>query len=95
MSPHGRLLVAVAAAVFTGVVGLGLLAHALAGAGNADVPSGTTVTSVGAGESVWDVAERATPNVDPSAVVATIQDLNELPKADVSAGTPLVVPAGD
>lgn len=91
--PRGRLLAAVAAVVFLGVVGLGLTVDALAGAGEAPVPSGTEVVSVGAGESLWDVAERAVPEVEPSAVVARIQELNDLAGGEVAAGTPLVVPA--
>ncbi|KMS82280.1 hypothetical protein ACZ91_59595 [Streptomyces regensis] len=87
------MLAAVAAVVFLGVVGLGLTVDALAGAGEAPVPSGTEVVSVGAGESLWDVAERAVPEVEPSAVVARIQELNDLAGGEVAAGTPLVVPA--
>ncbi|WP_083665866.1 LysM peptidoglycan-binding domain-containing protein [Saccharomonospora sp. CUA-673] len=89
------MLAAIALAVFLGVLGVGLTANALAGAGvgDAGIPSGTAVVSVGVGESLWDVAARTAPDAEPSAVVAKIQELNNMTGGGVAAGMPLVVPA--
>ncbi|GAA1218474.1 hypothetical protein [Prauserella alba] len=90
-------MIAVAVGVFSFVVASGLIANTLAGLGGsgaAEVPAETTVVSVGAGESLWDVAESAVPGADPAAVVTRIEELNDLAGGAVSAGTPLVVPVG-
>ncbi|MCP2253364.1 hypothetical protein LY13_002114 [Prauserella aidingensis] len=98
ITTQGWLLIAVAVGVFSFAVTVGLLAHALAAAGGsgdgAAVPADTAVVSVGAGESLWDVAESAAPEADPAAVVARIRELNDLAEGAVSAGVPLVVPVG-
>ncbi|PWV74623.1 LysM domain-containing protein [Prauserella marina] len=94
VAPRWTLLIAVAVTVFGAVVGIGLFASGVGGAGEVSVPSGTAVVSVEAGDTLWDVAERTAPGSDPAAVVARIQELNGLGGADVVAGTPLVVPAG-
>ena len=67
----------------------------LAGAA-APAPAGTTVTVVGAGESLSDVAGRVAPGSDADAVAGRIRELNELDGPGGSAltsGRPLVVPA--
>lgn len=93
-----RRIVAVAV---LGVV-LGVLVGVLAGfvmplAGDAaPAPAGTTVTVVGAGESLSDVAGRVAPGSDADAVAGRIRELNELDGPGGSAltpGRPLVVPA--
>ena len=50
-----------------------------------------TVT-VQAGETLWTVAERIAPHVDPRLVVAQIQQLNHLRGPQLLAGMQLVVP---
>jgi LysM repeat protein len=50
-----------------------------------------TVT-VHAGETLWDVARRVAPRVDPRLVVAQIEQRNHLDGAMVEAGQQLVVP---
>ncbi|WP_328308956.1 LysM peptidoglycan-binding domain-containing protein [Actinomycetospora sp. NBC_00405] len=59
----------------------------------APVPSGTTVTVVGSGESLSDVAGRIAPGSDADAVVGRIRELNELDGSSLAPGRPLVVPA--
>ena len=58
------------------------------------VPTATTVTVVGAGETLIDVAHRAAPEADTDATVERIRELNTLPSSAVSTGRPLVVPTG-
>lgn len=58
------------------------------------VPDRTAVVSVGAGESLWDVARQNAPGSDPQAVVDRIAELNDLQGGAVPAGASLVVPAG-
>ena len=50
-----------------------------------------TVT-VQAGDTLWTVAERIAPHVDPRLVVAQIQQLNHLRSPQLLAGQQLVVP---
>ncbi|WP_158882508.1 LysM peptidoglycan-binding domain-containing protein [Amycolatopsis anabasis] len=78
-------------AVATGLVvaGLGAFANEMAPA----VPAQTVTVPVGAGETLWDLAERFAPDSDPSAVVARIQELNGLGGAALTPGLPLTVPA--
>lgn len=83
------VLVAVGAAMFLAVVGVGMLANAGAGS----VPEETAVVRVMPGESVWDVAERVAPGSDVGAVVARIQEINGLDGA-LRPGQPLTVPVG-
>lgn len=72
--------------------GLGLLSrHAGAGTG---VPTETTVVRVGAGETVWDVAQRVAPQSDVRAVVQRIRRLNGMVGSAVQPGQRLQVPDG-
>jgi LysM repeat protein len=48
--------------------------------------------TVASGESLWAVAERVAPNVDPRDWIDQVMDLNSLNGADVVAGQRLVVP---
>jgi LysM domain len=54
----------------------------------------TTSVQVGAGQSLWSIAEEINPGVDPRVVIEEIADLNGLRSAaDVIPGQTLVVPA--
>jgi hypothetical protein len=77
-------------AVATGlfVAGLGAFANGMA----AEVPQQTATVSVGAGETLWDVAERFAPDSDPAAVVERIEQLNGLHGDTLAPGLPLIVP---
>ncbi|WP_221585649.1 LysM peptidoglycan-binding domain-containing protein [Microbacterium sp. G2-8] len=76
------------------------IAAAVLGGGSAigsdepGAPAGTfgSVT-VMSGESLWSVAERVAPGVDPRDVVDEIVALNQLPGALVEAGQTLALPA--
>ena len=82
----------VAAAVVTLVVigALGWLGHGR-GAG---IPVQTAVVRVGAGETLWDVAQRVAPESDPRAVVERIRQLNTMAGSAVQPGQQLRVPDG-
>jgi nucleoid-associated protein YgaU len=76
--------------VFLGVVGVGLLAGAMAGD---PVPEKTAVVWVQPGDTLWDVAKRAAPGYDTEAVVARIRELNDVPANGILAGQALQVPS--
>ncbi len=89
------------ATVVLGVVLLGLLVLAvrLGGAVVGDapsrpVPAGSAVVVVAPGETLIDVAHRSAPTADTDAVVDRIRTDNHLVGSTVTAGRPLVVPAG-
>jgi len=82
-------VVAVGAAMFGAVVGIGLLSSAGAGG----VPEQTSVVRVQPGESLWDVASRVAPDAVIGEVVARIQELNSLSEP-LRPGQALTVPVG-
>ena len=85
----GLVLVPVVAAV----VAFGLNSGpALAGDDSSAAAQLTTV-SVGAGESLWSIAESVAPDRDPRDVIADIIKLNGLDSANVPAGTSLAIPS--
>jgi len=89
---QGRSASLVVAAVVTLAVigGLGLLGQAA----SARIPAETTVVRVGAGETLWDVAQRVAPESDPRAVVERIRQLNGTPGSAIQPGQQLRVPTG-
>ncbi|MGH3914728.1 MAG: LysM peptidoglycan-binding domain-containing protein [Pseudonocardiaceae bacterium] len=89
---RGRRTHLVTAAVVTLAVigGLGWLGQAA----GARTPAETAVVRVGAGETVWDVAQRVAPASDPRAVVERIRQLNGLVGSAVQPGQQLRVPTG-
>lgn len=56
--------------------------------------SALTQTVVHQGESLWSVARRVAPQDDPRDVVAQLEQLNDIPDAEVQAGQLLVLPRG-
>ncbi len=58
------------------------------------VSAETAVIRVGAGETVWDVAQRVAPKSDQRAVVERIRQLNGLAGSAVQPGQQLQVPDG-
>lgn len=58
------------------------------------IPADTTVTRVGAGETVWDVAQRVAPGSDQRAVVERIRQRNGIVGSAVVPGQQLHVPDG-
>ncbi|MGH3910530.1 MAG: LysM peptidoglycan-binding domain-containing protein [Pseudonocardiaceae bacterium] len=71
-------------------VALGWLGQ-LAAAG---IPAETAVVRVGAGETVWDVAQRVAPESDLPTVVQRIRELNGMTGSAVQPGQQLQVPDG-
>lgn len=56
------------------------------------VPAETALTWVGAGETVWDVAQRVAPKSDQRAVVERIRHLNGMADSAIQPGQQLQVP---
>jgi hypothetical protein len=85
-----RVVSLVAAVVVTLVVvaGLGWIGQSA----SPRIPAQTTVTQVGAGETVWDVARRVAPQADQRAVVDRIRELNGFAGSAVVPGQQLRVP---
>lgn len=93
LTRRGRLLIVLVLA------GLLLAAFSLGRAGSSQAashagPSTPLVsTTVHRGETLWAVAQRVAPGVDPREVVAQLQRLNHLNSSSLQAGQQLVVPA--
>ena len=81
------LLVTVALAVLA--TGGGPATAVLPGAGGAAPSQQVTVRP---GQTLWAIAERAAPGVDPRETVAEIMDLNALESSAVQAGQVLLLP---
>jgi hypothetical protein len=56
------------------------------------IPAETALTRVGAGETVWDVAQRVAPKSDQRAVVERIRQLNGMADSAIQPGQQLQVP---
>ncbi|MGH3673635.1 MAG: LysM peptidoglycan-binding domain-containing protein [Pseudonocardiaceae bacterium] len=91
---YGQVMrVVVAAALTLGVVaGLSWLGQGTSP--GPSVPGRTVIVQVGAGETVWDVAQRVAPRFDQRAVVEQIRHLNGLVASAVEPGQQLRVPDG-
>lgn len=87
-----RLAHLVAAAIVTLAVGGGL--GWIAQAPGPGVPAETVVIRVGAGETVWDLAQRVAPKSDQRAVVERIRQLNGMAGSAIQPGQQLQVPDG-
>ena len=83
------VVVAFLGALLTGGVVLGHAPSQAAGRAQHVAPRTITVQP---GETLWGVAERIAPRVDPRLVVAQIQQLNHLRSPQLLAGMQLVVP---
>ncbi|ERR671916_310368 len=90
-APRGTRAVrlAAAAAVTLAVVGgMGWMGQAA----SPGMPVETAQTRVGAGETVWDVAQRVAPKSDRRAVVEQIRQLNGMADSAIQPGQQLQVP---
>jgi hypothetical protein len=88
VAPRWPWLAGIALALGLFVTGLGVFAEGMSAA----VPERTATVTVGAGETLWDVARHYAPGSDAGAVVARIKQLNNLGDAGVVPGLPLTVP---
>lgn len=84
-------LAATAAVTLAVVGGMGWIGQAA----SPGAPAETTVTRVGAGETVWDVAQRVAPKSDQRAVVERIRQLNGMANSAIAPGQQLQVPNGN
>jgi hypothetical protein len=91
LTRRGRIVVVLA---FLGaLLGAGAtIGHAPSEASGRTHPVTPRTVTVAPGETLWGVAERIAPQVDPRLVVAQIQRLNHLPGPQLLAGMQLVVP---
>jgi hypothetical protein len=85
-----RLVVAATTtlAVVSGLAGIGN------GTPHEGIPAETVTIQVGAGETLWDVAQRVAPQSDQRAVVDRIRQLNGIMGSAVQPGQLLQVPDG-
>jgi len=68
------------------------IATASAKASNETSNSTTTQIVVAPGETLWTIAARVNPEIDPRAVIDQIMDLNVIEGSNVYAGQVLLVP---
>ena len=68
------------------------IATSSAKASNEATNSTTTQIVVAPGETLWTIAARVNPEIDPRAVIDQIMDLNVIDGSNVYAGQVLVVP---
>ncbi len=92
-APQPNRVVRLAAAVVVTLAVVGGLGW-LGQAPSDGVPAETAVIRVGAGETVWDVAQRVAPKSDQRAVAERIQQLNGMTGSAIQPGQELRVPDG-
>lgn len=91
LTRRGRLVMA--AAVLGAAFGiLGAAQPQAFALGDRDAAVSERVT-VRPGETLWAIAARTTPGVDPRDTIARIQSMNDLESSTVPAGSVLLVPA--
>jgi multidrug efflux pump subunit AcrA (membrane-fusion protein) len=95
LTRRGRMLVSAlsfAAMLAISLVSLFGIATASAKASNDASNSATTQIVVAPGETLWTIAARVNPEIDPRAVIDQIMDLNVIEGSNVYAGQVLLVP---
>jgi nucleoid-associated protein YgaU len=80
-----------AAPVVAGLVFASVTAPAAAG--NHEGAASFSTVTVGAGESLWSIAERIAPASDPREVIGELERLNGLEDPAVAPGQTLAIPA--
>jgi hypothetical protein len=99
LTRRGRIVLIVAvAAVLLGGLWLTAGRWALAGSNGAERPRAASTArlesvTVGRHDTLWEIAARTRPGVDPRITVRRIIDLNSLPDPIVHAGQRLLLPA--
>ena len=95
LTRRGRMLVSAlsfAAMLAISLVSLFGIATASAKASNEASNSTTTQIVVAPGETLWTIAARVNPEIDPRAVIEDIKALNVIEGSEVYAGQVLLVP---
>jgi len=95
LTRRGRFLVSVlsfVAMLAISLVSLFGIATASAKASNEASNSTTTQIVVAPGETLWTIAARVNPEIDPRAVIDQIMNLNVIDGSNVYAGQVLLVP---
>ena len=95
--PVGVRLTARGRAVVTGVlvvlaVAVLLLTTSVSGAGTSSTPVPVRHVTVEPGQTLWEIAGDVAPDADRRDTVATILELNALPRSSVRAGQQIAVP---
>jgi nucleoid-associated protein YgaU len=87
LTRRGVLVLSLAVAALAGaLVWLAALSAPAASPVSADVPASVTVRS---GDTLWSIANRVAPNIDPRSEVATLQRLNHLAGVALTPGQTL------
>jgi LysM repeat protein len=95
LTRRGRLVLSTlsfATMLAISLVSLFGIATASAKASNEATNSTTTQIVVAPGETLWTIAARVNPEIDPRAVIDQIMDLNVINGSNVYAGQVLLVP---
>ena len=95
LTRRGRLVlstVSFGAMLAISLVSLFGIATSSAKASNEESNSTTTQIVVAPGETLWTIAARVNPEIDPRAVIDQIMDLNVIEGSNVYAGQVLLVP---
>jgi multidrug efflux pump subunit AcrA (membrane-fusion protein) len=95
LTRRGRMLVSTlsfVAMLAISLVSLFGIATASAKASNEASNSTTTQIVVAPGETLWTIAARVNPEIDPRAVIEDIKALNVIEGSEVYAGQVLLVP---
>jgi len=95
LTRRGRMLVSTVsfvAMLAISLVSLFGIATASAKASNEASNSTTTQIVVAPGETLWTIAARVNPEIDPRAVIDQIMDLNVIEGSNIYAGQVLLVP---
>jgi multidrug efflux pump subunit AcrA (membrane-fusion protein) len=95
LTRRGRMLVSTmsfAAMLAISLVSLFGIATASAKASNEASSSATTQIVVAPGETLWTIAARVNPEIDPRAVIEDIKALNVIEGSEVYAGQVLLIP---
>lgn len=95
LTRRGRLVLSTlsfATMLAISLVSLFGIATSSANASNETTNSTTTQIVVAPGETLWTIAARVNPEIDPRAVIDQIMDLNVIEGSNVYAGQVLLVP---
>jgi len=93
LTRRGRLALSALALVLLVLAALVMSGGSPAAAGSPGAAVSTERVTVRPGETLWAIAEREAPGVDPRETVARILDVNALESSAVVAGSVLLLPS--